>query len=111
LFILYPIPLRINTMGIEDSGSLTSLLSPVTISCGADGDTPCTKSILKAGWVRLPSLGSDTTVIIQTMWIWPAWWTQSIGRGSETCTVTVGTCPDTDTFELIYGSFGNPLSE
>ena len=107
-FVIYPVAFRIETTGIEDLGPLT----PVTIACDADGDGALSKSVLKTGkWIQ-PNFGTNTTVIWQTALIWPAWWTQSMGLESETCTVTVGDCPATDTFELNYLSvLGIPLSQ
>jgi hypothetical protein len=106
----YAIPavFRIETIGIENLNFFT----PVTIECDADGDTLLSKSVLKLGKVVLPNFGTNTTVILQAGLIWPAWWTQSLALDSETCTVTVGSCGATDTFELDYLSLGAiPLSE
>ena len=97
---------RIETIGIDPLTALT----PVSIVCDADGDSPLFKSVLKTGKFIQPNFGTNTTVIWQSALIWPAWWTQSFGLESETCTVTVGDCPATDTFELEYRSaFGIPL--
>lgn len=101
-----PTVFRIETIGIEDLTATT----PVTIECDADGDSPLFKSVFKTGKVVLPNFGTNTTVIWQTGIIWPAWWTQSFDLESETCTVTVGDCTATDTFELEYRFiFGIPL--
>jgi hypothetical protein len=101
-----PAVFRIETIGIDPLTALT----PVTIACDADGDSPLFTSVLKTGKYVQPNLGTNTTVIWQTALIWPAWWTQSLGLESETCTVTVGDCPATDTFELEYRwIFGIPL--
>ena len=107
LFLLYPLGIRIRTTGIE-----LSRRTPVNIVCGEDSEGILGASVLKTGRLALPILGEDTTRILQTIAIWPAWWTQSLGEESETCTVTVGDCPDKDTFDLDYLSLGNfPLSE
>ena len=104
----YPGVFRIETIGIDPLTALT----PVTIACDADGDSPIFKSVLKTGKFIQPNFGTNTTVIWQSALIWPAWWTQSFGLESETCTVTVGDCAAADTFELTYQSFlGIPLSE
>jgi len=101
-----PVLLRIETFGIENLNFRTS----VTVEC--DGDGPYFPSILKTGKVVIPPLGTNTTVIWQTGIVLPAILTQSLERDSETCTVTVGDCADTDTFELDYLSFGSiPLGE
>jgi len=103
-----PAVFRIETIGIEDLTGFT----PVIISCDADGDSPLLKSVVKTGKVIQPNFGTNTTVIWQTAVIPPAWWTQSFGLESETCTVTVGNCQASDTFELKYQKFiGIPLSE
>jgi hypothetical protein len=70
------------------------------------------RAVIPLGKIILPSLGGDTTVVIGYALILPASWTGSLGMESEICTVRVGTCDDTDTFELQYLSLGNiPLSE
>jgi hypothetical protein len=102
-----PLPalFRIEIIGIEG----LNLLTPVTIDCAADDFFP---SITKTGKIIQPNFGTNTTVIWQTGIIWPAILTQSLDLQSETCTVTVGDCQATDTFELDYLSFiGIPLSK
>jgi hypothetical protein len=101
-----PVLLRIETIGIEDLNARTS----VAVEC--DGDGPYFPSLLKTGKVVIPPLGTNTTVIWQTGIVLPALLTQSLELDSETCTVTVGDCAATDTFELNYLSLGAiPLSQ
>ena len=103
----YPVPIRIETEGIDDLNFLT----PINIKCGADEDG-LVPSILKTGKVVVPNFGTDTTVIWQTALIWPAFLTRNMNEESETCAVTVGDCQATDTFELeLLNIFGIPLSE
>ena len=101
-----PAVFRIETIGIED----LNLLTTVTIDCDSDETSPFFPAISKTGKVVLPNFGTNTRVILQTGIIWPAVLTQSLDLESETCTVTVDGCADTDTFELEYLSFlGIPL--
>ena len=105
-WVFIPVLLRIETFGIEDLNARTS----VTVECDADG--PYFPSLLKTGKVVIPPLGTNTTVIWQTGIVLPAILTQSLELDSETCTVTVGDCATTDTFELDYLSLGPiPLSQ
>jgi hypothetical protein len=100
-FVL-PLAIRIETTGIDPINFTT----PVTIACDADGmGLAGLSSILPFGKFIVPSFGTNTTVIIQNVLIWPVWVTQSGGMESETCTVTVGDCAATDTFELNYLPF------
>ena len=105
--VLYPVLIRIETFGFDELNFVT----PVKIEC--EGDTNgLFPSILKTGKTVLPNLGTNTTMIWQTALIWPAIVTGNFGDESETCTVTVGDCPTTDTFELdILSIFGIPLSQ
>ena len=97
-----PLVFRIETIGIDP----LTILTPVTIACDADGGGLFgLSSILQTGKIIQPNFGTNTTVIWQTVIVWPSWITQSGGRGSETCTVTVGECAATDTFELSYLPF------
>ena len=97
-----PLVFRIETIGIDP----LNILTPVTIECNADGGGLFgLSSVLQTGKVIQPPLGTNTTVIWQTVIVWPTWITQSGGRESETCTVTVGECAATDTFELSYLPF------
>ena len=107
--ILYPVLIRIETFGFDQLNFAT----PVTIECESDGDGLFgVDAILKTGKTVVPNLGTNTTMIWQSALIWPAAITQSLEWESETCTVTVGDCAATDTFELEYLSiFGIPLSE
>ncbi len=105
-WIPIPMIIRIETIGIDP----LNLRTPVTVECAADG--PYFPSLLKTGKVVIPPLGTNTTVIWQTGIVLPAILTQSLELDSETCTVTVGDCAATDTFELNYLSFGSiPLSQ
>jgi hypothetical protein len=100
-FVL-PLVFRIETIGIDP----LTILTPVTIECDADGGGPLgLGSVLQTGKVVLPNFGTNTTVIVQTVLVWPSWITQSGGREVETCTVTVDDCPATDTFDLNYLPF------
>jgi hypothetical protein len=102
-----PIAFRIETLNVDPT-----LLTPVNIVCDSDGEGFLSKAILKTGKVVFPNFGTNTKVLLQTGIILPAWWTQSFDLDSETCTVTVGDCDATDTFELNYLSLGGiPLSE
>jgi hypothetical protein len=107
-FVLLPTVLRIETVGIEPLNSLT----PVTIACESDETIIfpfLTSAIFKTGTFVVPSSGTNTRVILQGGIILPVWVTGSQGRQSETCTVTVGDCQSTDSFELNYFPF--PLSK
>jgi hypothetical protein len=97
-----PLFFRIETIGIDP----LTILTPVTIACEADGGGPLgLDSVFQTGKVIIPNLGTNTTVILQTVIVWPSWITQSGGREVETCTVTVGECAATDTFDLNYLPF------
>ena len=106
-WVILPTLLRIETFGIDP----LNMRTPVTIECDADG-MGAFPSITQTGKIVIPSFGTNTTVIWQTGIIWPAFLTGSQGRQVETCTVTVGDCPATDTFELNYLTLiGIPVSE
>ena len=97
-----PLFFRIETIGIDP----LNILTPVTIECDADGGGLFgLSSVFQTGKVIQPNFGTNTTVIWQTVIVWPSWITQSGGRELETCTVTVGDCGATDTFELSYLPF------
>ena len=107
--VLYPVLMRIETIGMEN----LNLLTPVTIECEADGNG-LFPSILKTGKVVVPNLGTNTTMIWQTALIWPAILTQNMDADREECTLTVnnGTCSASDTFELDILSIGGiPLGK
>lgn len=104
-FLALPALIRIETSGFED----LNLLTRVTFDCDADGTL--LNSITSTGKIIIPSFGTSIEVIWQTAIIWPALLTGNFGEESETCTVTVAGCDETDDFELDILSLTIPLEE
>ena len=105
-FFVLPALIRIETTGIETVNFLTR----VDFNCEADGDG-LLNSITTTGKVVPPNFGRTAKVIWQTALIWPAVLTGNAREESETCTVTVEGCDDTDNFELNILSLTIPLEE
>jgi hypothetical protein len=106
-FILPPAFIRIDTVNVDPT-----FFDTINIACESDGMGFVPSTTIRLGKIVLPSVGEDVRVVIGSFLVLPAWLTGSFGMESETCTVTVGTCDDTDTFELQYWGIGNiPLSE
>jgi len=105
-FLVLPAFIRIETTGIEPVNFLTR----VDFNCEADGDG-LLNSITTTGRVVPQNFGKTAKVIWQTAIIWPAILTGNASEESETCTVTVEGCDDTDDFELNILSFTIPLDE
>ena len=105
-FLVLPALIRIETAGIEPVNFLTR----VDFDCEADGDG-LFNSITTTGKVVPPNFGRTAKVIWQTAIIWPAILTGNAREESETCTVTVEGCDDTDDFELNILSLTIPLEE
>ena len=116
-WIALPAIFRIETLNFDFG--LLGLDKDVTIECETDG-MGLARAILPTGTFRLPSLPSNTDILLYTGLIWPAALTQSLEMESETCTATVcgpdsitgDECCASDTFELNYLSiFGIPLAQ
>ena len=105
-FLVLPAFIRIETTGIEPVNFLTR----VDFNCEADGDG-LFNSITTTGRVIPPNFGTTAKIIWQTAIIWPAILTGNAREESESCTVTVEGCDDTDDFELNILSFTIPLDE
>ena len=105
-FLVLPALIRIETTGIDP----LNLFTRVDFSCEADGDG-LFNSISTTGKVIPPNFGRTAKVIWQTALIWPAVLTGNAREESETCTVTVEGCDDTDDFELNILSLTIPLEE
>ena len=105
-FLVLPALIRIETAGIEPVNFLTR----VNFTCEADGDG-LLNSITTTGKVIPPNFGATAKIIWQTAVIWPAILTGNAREESETCTVTVEGCDDTDDFELNILSLTIPLDE
>ena len=105
-FLALPVLIRIETIGIEPVNFLTE----VDFDCEADGGG-LLNSITTTGKVVAPNFGRTAKVIWQTAIIWPAILTGNARAESETCTVTVEGCDETDDFELNILSLTVPLEE
>ena len=105
-FLVLPTLIRIETTGIETVNFLTR----VDFRCEADGNG-LFNSITTTGKVVPPNFGKTAEIIWQTAIIWPAILTGNAREESETCTVTVEGCDDTDDFELNILSLTIPLEE
>jgi hypothetical protein len=105
-FLVLPAVIRIETIGIET----VNLFTRVDFDCEADGDG-LFNSISTTGKVVPPNFGRTAKVIWQTAIIWPAILTGNAREESETCTVTVEGCGDSDDFELNILSLTIPLEE
>ena len=105
-FLVLPALIRIETTGIEP----LNLFTRVDFNCEADGDG-LFNSISTTGKVIPPNFGRTARVIWQTAIIWPAILTGNAREESETCTVTVEGCDDSDDFELNILSLTIPLEE
>ena len=103
--------LRLAVFGIETAGiDNLSILTPVTVECESDGMGRFgSNAIRQLIAIPQPSFGTNTRVIWYIGITLPVSLTGIQGRQSETCTVTVGDCQSTDSFELNYRPF--PLSE
>ena len=74
----------------------------VSIACESDG-MGFPSAIIRVGKITLRDTWLGVVIL-------PAWMTGTSDWESETCTVTVGDCPATDTFQLDYSLiFGIPV--
>jgi hypothetical protein len=105
-FFVLPAVIRIETTGIDPLNFFTG----VDFDCEADGDG-LFNSISTTGKLVPPNFGRTAKVIWQTAIIWPAILTGNAREESETCTVSVEGCDDTDDFELNILSLTIPLEE
>jgi hypothetical protein len=94
--------IRINTVDVNPTS-----FTPVTITCDTDGMGFAPRAVPVS---LIKFVIGD--VIFQPVIVQSALATGSLEMENETCTVTVGDCKDTDTFDLQYLNFGGiPLSD